>query len=103
MNDEKLPIFSGGLDGADADMYVSASVPAIVMMVFQYVTNPGFHSQIVECIMALKKNVFKVRNIKRRKCEGVEQSMTSSLLEIDLVQRIVSQSFHLQIFLSFLA
>ncbi|XP_045481676.1 protein unc-79 homolog isoform X1 [Harmonia axyridis] len=38
---------------------VSLSVSAVIMMVFQYSSNPAHHCQLLECLMTLKQNVLK--------------------------------------------
>lgn len=38
---------------------VSLSVSAVIMMVFQYSSNPAHHCQLLECLMTLKENVLK--------------------------------------------
>ncbi|KAK9889170.1 hypothetical protein WA026_004451 [Henosepilachna vigintioctopunctata] len=38
---------------------VSLSVAAVIMMVFQYSSNPAHHCQLLECLMTLKQNVLK--------------------------------------------
>lgn len=35
------------------------SVSAVMMMVFQYSTNPAQHCQLLECLMTLKQNILK--------------------------------------------
>ncbi|XP_031621809.1 protein unc-79 homolog isoform X2 [Contarinia nasturtii] len=43
----------------DQECHSCQSVSAVIMMVFQYSNNPAHHCQLLECLMANKKNVVK--------------------------------------------
>lgn len=43
----------------DRDQDICQSVAAVIMMVFQYSTNPAHHCQLLECLMTLKQNILK--------------------------------------------
>lgn len=43
----------------DNDNAVNNSLTSVIMMVFQYSTNPAHHCQLLECLMALKPDVLK--------------------------------------------
>ncbi|XP_011310336.1 protein unc-79 homolog isoform X3 [Fopius arisanus] len=43
----------------ESENHASQSVSAVIMMVFQYSSNPAHHCQLLECLMALKPNVVK--------------------------------------------
>ncbi|XP_044257463.1 protein unc-79 homolog isoform X1 [Tribolium madens] len=43
----------------DREQEICQSVSAVIMMVFQYSTNPAHHCQLLECLMTLKKNILK--------------------------------------------
>jgi len=43
----------------DRKSFVMESIPAILMLVFQYVSNDDYHAMILECLMSLKRNVCK--------------------------------------------
>ncbi|XP_066259891.1 protein unc-79 homolog [Euwallacea similis] len=38
---------------------ICQSVSSVIMMIFQYSTNPAHHCQLLECLMTLKKNILK--------------------------------------------
>ncbi|XP_024935949.1 protein unc-79 homolog isoform X2 [Cephus cinctus] len=42
-----------------SENYASQSISAVIMMVFQYSSNPAHHCQLLECLMALKPGVVK--------------------------------------------
>lgn len=44
---------------SDRDQEICQSVSAVIMMVFQYSTNPAHHCQLLECLMTLKQNILK--------------------------------------------
>ncbi|PAA65454.1 hypothetical protein BOX15_Mlig011963g1 [Macrostomum lignano] len=41
----------------ELESYATESLPAILTMVFQYVEKPELHSQVVECLMGLKRDL----------------------------------------------
>ncbi|XP_057672302.1 protein unc-79 homolog isoform X3 [Diorhabda carinulata] len=43
----------------DRDSDICQSVSAVIMMVFQYSTNPALHCQLLECLMTLKQNILR--------------------------------------------
>ncbi|XP_055321973.1 protein unc-79 homolog isoform X3 [Sitodiplosis mosellana] len=43
----------------DQECHSCQSVSAVIMLVFQYSSNPAHHCQLLECLMALKQNVVK--------------------------------------------
>ncbi|XP_050087901.1 protein unc-79 homolog isoform X2 [Anopheles aquasalis] len=43
----------------DQECHACQSVSAVIMLVFQYSTNPAHHCQLLECLMRLKHNVSK--------------------------------------------
>uniref|UniRef100_A0A182M147 Protein unc-79 homolog n=1 Tax=Anopheles culicifacies TaxID=139723 RepID=A0A182M147_9DIPT len=43
----------------DQECHACQSVSAVIMLVFQYSTNPAHHCQLLECLMRLKHNVAK--------------------------------------------
>lgn len=43
----------------DQECHACQSVSAVIMMVFQYSSNPAHHCQLLECLMTLKQNVVK--------------------------------------------
>lgn len=43
----------------DNESDISQSVSAVIMMVFQYSTNPAHHCQLLECLMTFKQNILK--------------------------------------------
>nr|XP_023011875.1 protein unc-79 homolog isoform X2 [Leptinotarsa decemlineata] len=43
----------------ERDHDICQSVSAVIMMVFQYSTNPAHHCQLLECLMTLKQNILK--------------------------------------------
>ncbi|XP_055716676.1 protein unc-79 homolog isoform X6 [Phlebotomus papatasi] len=43
----------------DQECQACQSVSAVIMLVFQYSSNPGHHCQLLECLMTLKHNVVK--------------------------------------------
>ncbi|XP_063983209.1 protein unc-79 homolog isoform X2 [Diachasmimorpha longicaudata] len=43
----------------ESENHASQSVSAVIMMIFQYSSNPAHHCQLLECLMALKPNVVK--------------------------------------------
>ncbi|XP_017778696.1 PREDICTED: protein unc-79 homolog [Nicrophorus vespilloides] len=43
----------------EKDYDISNSVSAVIMMVFQYSTNPAHHCQLLECLMTLKQSILK--------------------------------------------
>ncbi|RZB38818.1 unc-79 -like [Asbolus verrucosus] len=43
----------------DREQEICQSVSAVIMMVFQYSTNPAHHCQLLECLMTLKQNILK--------------------------------------------
>lgn len=43
----------------DQECHSCQSVSAVIMLVFQYSTNPAHHCQLLECLMTLKQNVVK--------------------------------------------
>lgn len=43
----------------DRDQDICQSVAAVIMMVFQYSSNPAHHCQLLECLMTLKQNILK--------------------------------------------
>ncbi|XP_046579791.1 LOW QUALITY PROTEIN: protein unc-79 homolog [Haliotis rubra] len=48
-----------GYDGCIEPTYASESAAAIITMVFQHTENGAFHSQILECLMSMKKDIVK--------------------------------------------
>ncbi|KAF5283433.1 hypothetical protein FQA39_LY04809 [Lamprigera yunnana] len=44
---------------SDKDQEVSQSVSAVIMMIFQYSSNPAHHCQLLECLMTLKQSILK--------------------------------------------
>nr|CAH7740129.1 unnamed protein product [Callosobruchus chinensis] len=44
---------------SDNSQDICHSVSAVIMMVFQYSTNPAHHCQLLECLMTLKKHILK--------------------------------------------
>ncbi|KAK5639447.1 hypothetical protein RI129_011939 [Pyrocoelia pectoralis] len=44
---------------SDRDQEVSQSVSAVIMMIFQYSSNPAHHCQLLECLMTLKQTILK--------------------------------------------
>ncbi|RXG72916.1 hypothetical protein Avbf_03315 [Armadillidium vulgare] len=54
-----LPFTVGAPSLDDNENYAGASLPPILMIVFQYTDKSVYHSQLVECVMALKKDVIK--------------------------------------------
>ncbi|CAH2007924.1 unnamed protein product [Acanthoscelides obtectus] len=44
---------------SDSSQDICHSVSAVIMMVFQYSTNPAHHCQLLECLMTLKKHILK--------------------------------------------
>ncbi|KAK2163466.1 hypothetical protein LSH36_79g08052 [Paralvinella palmiformis] len=54
-----LPITLGYDSINEIPNYATESTPAVLMMVFQYVSNPEHHSQVLECLMSMKKNIAK--------------------------------------------
>lgn len=55
-----LPITLGYQGINESPTYASNSVASILMLVYQHVENPAYHSRILECFMSYKKNVVKV-------------------------------------------
>ncbi|KAK0097709.1 hypothetical protein PV326_014335 [Microctonus aethiopoides] len=43
----------------ETENYASQSISAVIMIVFQYSSNPAHHCQLLECLMALKPGVVK--------------------------------------------
>ncbi|RWS14223.1 protein unc-79-like protein [Dinothrombium tinctorium] len=43
----------------DNQNFTNISVPAIMMLIFFYTENPSFYTQLLECLMKLKKNIAK--------------------------------------------
>ncbi|XP_034946562.1 protein unc-79 homolog isoform X2 [Chelonus insularis] len=43
----------------ETENHASQSISAVIMMIFQYSTNPAHHCQLLECLMALKTGVVK--------------------------------------------
>ncbi|XP_074099660.1 UNC-79 domain-containing protein isoform X1 [Cotesia typhae] len=43
----------------ETENYASQSISAVIMMVFQYSSNPAHHCQLLECLMSLKSGVVK--------------------------------------------
>ncbi|XP_063244249.1 protein unc-79 homolog [Bacillus rossius redtenbacheri] len=54
-----LPFTITRYSDEDEDNYAIRSVPAIIMMVFQYSQNPAHHCQLLESLMTYKRNVVK--------------------------------------------
>ncbi|CAD5115352.1 DgyrCDS4332 [Dimorphilus gyrociliatus] len=54
-----LPITLGYYGINDSPTYASNSVASILMLVYQHVENPAYHSRVLECFMSYKKNVVK--------------------------------------------
>ncbi|XP_049954031.1 protein unc-79 homolog [Schistocerca serialis cubense] len=52
-------ITRGDDNDGEQETFARQSVAAIVMMIFQYSDNPAHHCQLLECLMATKKNVVK--------------------------------------------
>ncbi|CAG9855370.1 unnamed protein product [Phyllotreta striolata] len=44
---------------SERDNDICQSVSTVIMMVFQYSTNPAHHCQLLECLMTLKQNILK--------------------------------------------
>ncbi|XP_031336357.1 protein unc-79 homolog [Photinus pyralis] len=44
---------------SDREHEVSQSVSAVIMMIFQYSSNPAHHCQLLECLMTLKQSILK--------------------------------------------
>ncbi|KAK4872146.1 hypothetical protein RN001_016270 [Aquatica leii] len=44
---------------SDKEQEVSQSVSAVIMMIFQYSSNPAHHCQLLECLMTLKQSILK--------------------------------------------
>ncbi|ESN91235.1 hypothetical protein HELRODRAFT_90301, partial [Helobdella robusta] len=53
-----LPVTISNLMGQNCT-YATDSVPSVLMIVFQFSHSKEYHSMIVECLMALKKDVYK--------------------------------------------
>lgn len=51
--------FSARHTGKDNEDAVCNSVASVIMMVFQYSSNPAHHCQLLECLMTLKQSVLK--------------------------------------------
>ncbi|KAK7076379.1 Protein unc-79 [Halocaridina rubra] len=43
----------------EEENYAAASVPAVMMMIFQYTDNSAYHCQLLECLMSVKTDVVK--------------------------------------------
>lgn len=65
-------------DDTDDEEYALLSVTSILMISFHYITEPMHHSQLVECLMKLKSNVFEdllyviAYGTTRARCPAVE-------------------------------
>nr|XP_027210970.1 protein unc-79 homolog [Penaeus vannamei] len=55
-----LPVTVGApaVEGEEEN-YAAASVPAVLMMIFQYTDNSAYHCQLLECLMSLKSDIAK--------------------------------------------
>ncbi|XP_042883659.1 protein unc-79 homolog isoform X4 [Penaeus japonicus] len=55
-----LPVTVGApaIEGEEEN-YAAASVPAVLMMIFQYTDNSAYHCQLLECLMSLKSDIAK--------------------------------------------
>lgn len=62
----------------EGEEYAMLSVTSILMIAFHYITEPMYHSQLVECLMKLKSNVFEdllfviAYGTTRARCPAVE-------------------------------
>ncbi|XP_069937362.1 protein unc-79 homolog isoform X2 [Cherax quadricarinatus] len=55
-----LPVTVGASAAeGEEENYAAASVPAVLMMIFQYTDNSAFHCELLECLMALKADIVK--------------------------------------------
>ncbi|XP_013379281.1 protein unc-79 homolog [Lingula anatina] len=54
-----LPLTLGHVGMRDMCTYATDSVPAIIMLVFQYTDKEDYHTQLLECLMSLKKDISK--------------------------------------------
>jgi len=65
-------------DEPEEEDYASLSVTSILMVAFHYITEPMHHSQLVECLMKLKNNIFEdllyviAYGTTRSRCPSVE-------------------------------
>ncbi|XP_071543773.1 protein unc-79 homolog isoform X4 [Panulirus ornatus] len=55
-----LPVTVGApaIEGEEEN-YAAASVPAVLMMIFQYTDNSAYHCQLLECLMSIKSDIVK--------------------------------------------
>lgn len=55
-----LPVTVGAaVEEGEEENYATASVPAVLMMVFQYTDNSAYHCELLESLMALKPDIVK--------------------------------------------
>lgn len=67
-----------GFDGGFEPTYASESAAAIITMVLQHTDNGSYHSQILECLMSIKRDLVKVCNV----------YIKSSLAALQICQKI---------------
>nr|XP_045612898.1 protein unc-79 homolog isoform X4 [Procambarus clarkii] len=55
-----LPVTVGATAAeGEEENYAAASVPALLMMIFQYTDNAAYHCELLECLMSLKADMVK--------------------------------------------
>ena len=49
------------MSNVSQESFTLNSIPSIIMVVLEYGEDPGFHVQLFECLLSMKKNLIQVK------------------------------------------